>query len=168
MSVKTLFYLLPFLSLVDIADAQERTAAGSLQMQASWSALQSIADQANKNAQSAHIRLNRIDLCARKGMFYAPEQPGAEEGCLKGFVVTGGGQCLTPEAGPRNGSAWTIRNAWGEATGCENGVPRCGGSKVLHIGYSSDRMGENEVANFCKYSGGNECHTQSFLCTRGM
>ncbi|MGP4686740.1 hypothetical protein ACSV5K_10295 [Agrobacterium pusense] len=88
--------------------------------------------------------------------------------CSSGFMITGGGQCLTPESGPGNGSAWTIRNPWGDAAGCDGGVPVCRGSKVLHLGYGSDTLGENEMANFCKYPGGNACHTQIFLCAQGL
>ncbi|TKW60667.1 MAG: hypothetical protein DI628_07140 [Blastochloris viridis] len=174
MNVRVWSVVVVALSLVCGSYAQERTAGGSLNMEASWSALQNIADQANNNAKSAHIRLNQVDACARKGAFYATGQAGADgNGCMRGFVITGGGQCLTPESGPRVGTDWTIRNPWGDATGCQNGVPRCGDAKVLHIGYGTDRMSENEMSNFCKYpgSGGvylNECHTQEFLCTRGM
>ncbi len=80
--------LLPFLVticlLTPTLHAQERTASGPLQTEASWNALKSLTDNANNNAKSAHIRLNQIDLCAKKGMFYAPGTGNTDENGCKG------------------------------------------------------------------------------------
>ena len=73
--------ILTFCLLVPVVYAQERTAAGNLATEASWSALKSLADQANNNAKSAHIRLNKTEECAEKGMLYAPHAEDAEQGC---------------------------------------------------------------------------------------
>ncbi|TKW60640.1 MAG: hypothetical protein DI628_07000 [Blastochloris viridis] len=62
--------------------AQERTAGGNLQNEASWNALKGIADSANNNAKSAHIRLNQVEACGKLGMFYAPGAAGSDgQGC---------------------------------------------------------------------------------------
>ena len=68
--------------LAPLAHAQERTATGTLDNQASWAALKSLTEQANTNAQTAHIRLNQWDICAKQGMLYAPGEAGANaQGC---------------------------------------------------------------------------------------
>jgi len=76
---------LPILTLcllVPAAYAQERTAAGALETQASWAALKSLTEQANTNAKSAHIRLDQIELCGKKGMLYAPGgEDSDKQGC---------------------------------------------------------------------------------------
>ncbi|MBW9067142.1 hypothetical protein [Agrobacterium pusense] len=61
--------------------AQERTAGGTLQNQASWTALQGLLEQANGNARNAHTRLNKTEACAQRGMLYAPGRSG--DGCIE-------------------------------------------------------------------------------------
>ncbi|NTB05788.1 hypothetical protein [Agrobacterium tumefaciens] len=64
------------------AHAQERTAGGTLQTQASWNALQSLYEQANGTAKNAHFRLNQAEKCADKGMLYAPNSSNKDgDGC---------------------------------------------------------------------------------------
>lgn len=81
--MKPLFALTLALTLLAApTHAQERTASGPLQTEASWSALKGIADSANNNAKSAHIRLNQVETCGKLGMFYAPGAPGSDgQGC---------------------------------------------------------------------------------------
>ena len=154
--------------------AQERVAGGALDSQMTWTALSNKIDQASQKTDILQAQVDQIKKCGAKRMSYTPGAAGADsDGCSANFVVTGGGQCLTPEAGAGNGTAWTIRSAWGQATGCAGGVPQCNGSTVLHIGYGTDKMGDGEVSNFCRYRDTdgifyNACHTQSFLCVRGI
>ena len=79
--MKILF--LATLLLVPAAYAQERTATGPLQTEASWAALKNLTEQANTNAQAAHIRLNQIETCAKEQKLYSPSTTGADEhGCI--------------------------------------------------------------------------------------
>ncbi|MGP4686739.1 hypothetical protein ACSV5K_10290 [Agrobacterium pusense] len=48
-----------------------------------WSALSAKADAAKNAANAVDVRVNQVVACARAGMLYAPESPGANaEGCL--------------------------------------------------------------------------------------
>lgn len=65
--------------------AQERTAGGSLQQEASWSALTNLIDQASASAKIANITANealmiarKIELCGKAGLIYAPNTPDAD------------------------------------------------------------------------------------------
>jgi len=78
------------LALPQLVPAQERVAAGSLQQEASWGALKSLAEVANGNAKMAQIaatsaldKANRIEACGKKGQLYAPDTAGADpvSGC---------------------------------------------------------------------------------------
>ncbi len=65
--------------------AQERTASGNLQMETTWTALKGLAEQANNNAKTAHIKLKQLETCNAKGMFYAPENTSKDaDGCIGG------------------------------------------------------------------------------------
>lgn len=63
-------------------NAQERTAAGAVETQMTWSALWNISQQANGNAKAAHMRIDKIAECGRQGMLYAPNNDGAG-GCIQ-------------------------------------------------------------------------------------
>lgn len=77
---------LPILALcllVPATYAQERTAAGPLATEASWQALKNLTEQAKNQAQTAHIRLNQMEKCNRKGLLYAAGAEGADsDGCI--------------------------------------------------------------------------------------
>lgn len=96
------------LCLASGAHAQERTAAGALDTQMTWSALSSAVKAASDKASAVNSRVDQIVLCAGSGMIYAPGQPGADgNGCIKaaspiviptcpaGQVVTGNGTTFT-------------------------------------------------------------------------
>ena len=81
----TLALLATLLTLGVPALAQERTAGGPLQNEASWAALKNLTEQANANAKTAHIRLDQMALCGNKSMFYAPDAEDADtDGCKPG------------------------------------------------------------------------------------
>lgn len=78
--------LLTLCLLVATAHAQERTATGPLTTEASWAALKNLTEQANSNANSAHIRLNQIEMCAKEQKLYSPSTAGADEhGCIAAY-----------------------------------------------------------------------------------
>ena len=80
--MKTLAFLTLCL-LATTAQAQERTATGPLTTEASWAALKNLTEQANNNANSAHIRLNQMETCAKEQKLYSPSTTGADEhGCI--------------------------------------------------------------------------------------
>lgn len=69
--------------LVPAVYAQERTASGNLATEASWQALKSLSEQAKNQAQTAHIRLNQMEKCNRKGLLYAAGVQGSDsDGCV--------------------------------------------------------------------------------------
>ena len=64
--------------------AQERTASSGLEMQASWTALKSLVEQANGNAKIAKIGVDAIIACNEKKMLYAPNNAARDAGgCIK-------------------------------------------------------------------------------------
>ncbi len=75
MPVLTLCLMLP------ATHAQERTAAGALDTQMTWSSLKTLVDSANTNIKAVHMRLDKAEECAGKGMLYAPDAQDAEQGC---------------------------------------------------------------------------------------
>lgn len=77
------FFTLAALFVITSAVAQERTAAGAVETQMTWSALSAKADAAKNAANAVDVRVNQVVACARAGMLYAPEAPGANtQGCL--------------------------------------------------------------------------------------
>lgn len=70
------------LALPLLAVAQERTAGGNLQTEATWTALKNATDQANGNAKMALSLAEAIKNCGMKGLVYAPGMAGADStGC---------------------------------------------------------------------------------------
>ncbi len=62
--------------------AQERTAAGSLDTQMTWSTLKNLTDDANAKSTAAHSRIDQMEKCGAKGMLYSPSAAGADkDGC---------------------------------------------------------------------------------------
>ncbi len=67
--------------------AQERTAAGALQTQMTWSALSSQLQATRIYAEGVNSRVDQAVICAKKGMLYAPGDPTADtQGCLQANV----------------------------------------------------------------------------------
>ena len=63
--------------------AQERTAGGSLNQEAAWTALRNLIDQANGEVRTVRADVNAIKACALKGMLHSPGVAGADEaGCM--------------------------------------------------------------------------------------
>ncbi len=69
--------------------AQERTAAGALDTQMTWSTLKSLVDDANTKSGAAHIRIDQIVLCNKNNLIYAPGVDGADsDGCIVNSDIT--------------------------------------------------------------------------------
>lgn len=80
--MKRLFVPLFTLSFISAGVAQERTAAGAVETQMTWSALSAKADAAKNAAHAVGLKVNQVAVCGRKGMLYAPEGLGVDgEGC---------------------------------------------------------------------------------------
>lgn len=63
--------------------AQERSAAGAVDTQMTWSALKSLVDTATTTSIAAHNRLDLIEKCTKQAMFHAPKVTGADaDGCV--------------------------------------------------------------------------------------
>lgn len=74
------------------AVAQERTAGGNLQAEASWAALQSMIKKTNGDVQVLRIDVAAQRNCGNKGMVYGPDHESKDEnGCVSvgqpGFEV---------------------------------------------------------------------------------
>ncbi len=81
--MKTLFLLLTFCLLMSAAHAQERTAAGALETQMTWSALKTMVDGTNDKIIATNSRLDQMETCARNGKLYSPSTGGADaDGCV--------------------------------------------------------------------------------------
>lgn len=62
--------------------AQERTASGPLETQASWSALKSMVESTNGNLATLRIEVDAIKKCGTQSMIYAPGGPNSDaSGC---------------------------------------------------------------------------------------
>ncbi|WP_142781092.1 hypothetical protein [Agrobacterium sp. T29] len=81
-----LLLILLLLALLSSVHAQERTAAGTMETQMSWSALSSKIGTVDAKVFGINSLINQDIACGRKGMLYAPG-PGADgQGCMKPFV----------------------------------------------------------------------------------
>ena len=107
------------LGLPTLVHTQERTAGGSLQQEASWSALTNLVNQANASAKTANVtanealrKANLMEVCSKKGMIYAPGVSGVDtDSCLSsgGDLVartsssysTGGSKVVTLSKTPK-------------------------------------------------------------------
>ena len=68
--------------------AQERTAGGSLQNQASWNALASLLEKTNGDVKTLGIQVNQQKTCNKKGAFWIPENKTADaDGCVAPIIV---------------------------------------------------------------------------------
>lgn len=82
-----LLLILSLLALLPNVHAQERTAAGTMETQMSWSALNTKIATANTKADAVNTRIEQVIVCSRKGLLYAPGQSEADgQGCVKPFV----------------------------------------------------------------------------------
>ncbi len=68
--------------LIPAAHAQERTAAGPLESQMTWSTLKTLVDDANTKSTAAHTRIDQLEKCNKKGLLYAPGTADVDaDGC---------------------------------------------------------------------------------------
>ncbi len=80
------------LALAGTGHAQERTAAGSLDTQMTWSALAAKVGAASDKAEAVNSRVDQIVVCGLKGMLYAPGHAKADgQGCLQVAVESPAG-----------------------------------------------------------------------------
>ncbi len=65
------------------ATAQERTAAGALDTQMTWTALKNLVDATSVKVDAVNARVDQGVVCGKKQMYYAPGANGADnDGCL--------------------------------------------------------------------------------------
>lgn len=70
------------------AQAQERSAATTLETQMTWSTLANLVEAANANSKAANARIDQSVLCNKKFMAYAPGAPGADsDGCIENELI---------------------------------------------------------------------------------
>jgi hypothetical protein len=62
--------------------AQERTAGSPLDTQMTWSGLSSKITTVSQRTDSAHIRIDQVQVCGSKGMVYSPGGGGDSQGCV--------------------------------------------------------------------------------------
>lgn len=68
--------------------AQERSAATTLETQMTWSTLANLVEAANANSKAANTRIDQSILCNKKFMAYAPGAPGADsDGCIENELI---------------------------------------------------------------------------------
>lgn len=82
--MKSAFSFAVAILLTSTSMAQERTAAGAMDTQMTWTALSARVDSANTKADAINARINQGVVCATKGMLYAPGTAGVDgQGCKK-------------------------------------------------------------------------------------
>jgi hypothetical protein len=64
------------------AYAQERTAGSNLETQMTWGALSSQITTVKQRADGAHVRVDQVEVCGRKGMVYSPGNGADGQGCV--------------------------------------------------------------------------------------
>lgn len=75
--------LAALLLIAPLAHAQERTAAGALETQMTWSALSSKVSAVDAKVDGVNTKLEQAILCGKEGKLYAPGAAGADSrGCL--------------------------------------------------------------------------------------
>lgn len=78
-----------FLAVIGVAGngfAQERTANGSLAVEANWAALKNLVDKSLYESKIVSVRVDQISICNKKAKFYAPGTSGADaDGCNGGL-----------------------------------------------------------------------------------
>lgn len=81
--VKTFLALALIVASMSSASAQERTAAGALDTQMTWTALASKIGSVEAKITGVDTRVTQAVVCGRQSKFYAPAAPGADSaGCL--------------------------------------------------------------------------------------
>ncbi len=74
--------ILAFCLFVPTIQAQERTAAGTLGTQMTWSALKTLVDDAGTKITATNYRIDQMEKCAKKGLLYTPGLEGVDaDGC---------------------------------------------------------------------------------------
>lgn len=98
--MKSFLIIIPAMALGTFQhiQAQERTAGGALQTEASWAALKNLIGVVGDKTKIAQITATaalelatRIRNCGNKGMLYAPDNGGNDDGC----ITTGGGRTVS-------------------------------------------------------------------------
>ncbi len=80
---KYAIYSLYIVAFATAGHAQERTAAGVLDTQMTWSTLKSLVDAASVKSDAAHSRIDQILTCNKKNMIYSPDSSGTDtQGCI--------------------------------------------------------------------------------------
>ncbi len=83
-AIRFFVFVTPLLALCTAhVDAQERTAAGALDTQMTWSTLKNLVDAASTKVDGVNSRVDQIVKCNKKKMSYAPDANGADgDGCI--------------------------------------------------------------------------------------
>ncbi len=69
--------------LIPAAHAQERTAAGPLETQMTWTTLKNLVDDTNTKITATNNRLDQIEKCGKQKKLYGPGTTGADaDGCV--------------------------------------------------------------------------------------
>lgn len=125
------------------SSAQERTASGNLQSEASWASLRSLVEASDFKAQKAAILAEAIKNCGVKGMLYAPGTAGIDsQGCKAAASAaqcnlmyrfrdkTNGSNPPWRTTGWSNSTSWTYgpwsNSGWQSSKPCEESVAPCG------------------------------------------
>lgn len=88
--MKTTLSLAVTILLTSTAMAQERTAAGAMDTQMTWTALSAKVQSANDKADAVNVRVDQVVVCGKKGMVYAPGATGADsQGCFQSATAPG-------------------------------------------------------------------------------
>lgn len=78
--------LLPLITLLLVPatflHAQERAAGSALETQMTWSSLKALIDNTTALNTATNSRIDKLTECGKQGMLYAPDAPGAVNGCL--------------------------------------------------------------------------------------
>lgn len=86
--VKSIFTLLGLGLHVTTISAQERSASGSVDLQMTWTALNSLAQTAMVKSDMVDARVDQVVACNRKAMLYAPGAGADGDGCIENSKIT--------------------------------------------------------------------------------
>ena len=74
------------------AHAQERSAAGSVDLQMTWTALNSLVQSSVAKSDMVNARVDQVVICNRKAMLYAPGSGADADGCIENSKIVALGQ----------------------------------------------------------------------------
>ncbi|PZP38965.1 MAG: hypothetical protein DI585_05710 [Pseudomonas fluorescens] len=78
-----MFAALPF-----TVSAQERSASGSVDLQMTWTALNSLVQSSVAKSDMVNARVDQVVVCNRKAMLYAPGGGADADGCIENSKIT--------------------------------------------------------------------------------